>query len=112
MRLIGERSRNVARPELVEKYGYDTKFAMQAVRLGFQGREYLRYAELSLPMAKDELEYLKALRDGSYSLKLVLEVIHLLEEDLKEHITRCTYKANTEKVTEFLIKAHRNHWKK
>src|SRR5690606_26019385 len=39
--LKGERARNVIRPELVERYGYDTKFAMHALRLAYQGIEYL-----------------------------------------------------------------------
>jgi hypothetical protein len=37
-RLLGERGqKGVNRPELVEKYGYDTKYAMHIVRLGLQG---------------------------------------------------------------------------
>src|SRR5205085_1468291 len=37
-RLNGERGgKDVNRPELVEKYGFDTKYAMHVVRLGLQG---------------------------------------------------------------------------
>jgi len=36
MKLKGERAHTVNRPELVAKYGYDTKFAMHALRLGFE----------------------------------------------------------------------------
>ncbi|MDE2103551.1 MAG: nucleotidyltransferase domain-containing protein, partial [Patescibacteria group bacterium] len=43
MKLTGERTQTVARPELVEKYGYDTKFAMHALRLGFEGIEMLTH---------------------------------------------------------------------
>ena len=41
-RLLGSRGqRRVNRPELVEAHGYDTKYAMHAARLGYQGLELL-----------------------------------------------------------------------
>ena len=41
-RLLGARGqKRVNRPELVEAHGYDTKYAMHAARLGYQGLELL-----------------------------------------------------------------------
>ena len=41
-RLLGSRGqKRVNRPELVEAHGYDTKYAMHAIRLGYQGIELL-----------------------------------------------------------------------
>lgn len=41
-RLVGERGqRDVNRAELVEQFGYDTKYAMHMLRLGHQGVEAL-----------------------------------------------------------------------
>lgn len=44
------KGRDVTRPELVEKYGWDTKFGGHMVRLGFQGYELLRDGQLRLPL--------------------------------------------------------------
>jgi uncharacterized protein len=41
-RLLGSRGqKNVNRPELVAAHGYDTKYAMHAARLGYQGLDLL-----------------------------------------------------------------------
>src|SRR5258708_7777734 len=46
-RMLGTRGQmRVTRTELVEKFGYDTKYAAHAVRLGYQGIEYLNHGKL------------------------------------------------------------------
>jgi hypothetical protein len=52
-RLRGTRGqRNVTRPELVQAYGFDTKYAGHIVRLGYQGEELLRTGRITLPMPR------------------------------------------------------------
>ena len=52
--MTGERGqKNVNRPELVEKYGFDTKHAGHMVGLGFQGIEHLETGYITLPMPED-----------------------------------------------------------
>jgi predicted nucleotidyltransferase len=67
MRLTGERGmgRHGQRPDLVEKYGFDTKFAMHYVRLLYECRELLRDKRLTLPLPEKDL--LIAIRTGHYS---------------------------------------------
>lgn len=63
--LTGEKSRrHTNRPELVAEYGYDTKFAYHAIRLGVQGREYLTTGQITLPMPEKWRTYLTGLRLG------------------------------------------------
>lgn len=65
MQLRGEKSRkHTNRPELIKKYGYDTKFAYHAVRLGVQGREYLTTGNITLPMPEPWRTYLTGMRNG------------------------------------------------
>src|SRR3954471_14916404 len=46
-RLLGSRGqKRVNRPELVEAHGYDTKYAMHAARLGYQGLELVEKGRL------------------------------------------------------------------
>jgi hypothetical protein len=82
-RLTGERGqKDVSRPELVEKYGFDTKFAMHALRLGIQGCEFLATGRLTLPMQEQDRDYLLGVRQGVVSFDAVLERLRGLEEDL------------------------------
>jgi hypothetical protein len=75
-RLLGLRGqRNVTRPELVDKYGYDTKYAGHIVRLGLQGEEILTTGRLSLPMQDEQRELCVKIRSGGFSLAEVSELI-------------------------------------
>lgn len=75
-RLLGLRGqRNVTRPELVDRYGYDTKYAGHIIRLGLQGEELLLTGRLSLPMPPEQRELVVSVRTGSYTLAGVSELI-------------------------------------
>ena len=54
-RLTGERSRNVTRPELVAKHGFDTKSAMHALRFGFEGIESLTERQPDAPRPRNPI---------------------------------------------------------
>ena len=83
-RLLGLRGqRNVTRPELVEAYGYDTKYAGHIIRLGFQGAEVLRTGRLTLPMPPEERDLCVAVRSGKYTLAQVSGLIIEAEERLR-----------------------------
>lgn len=81
-RLLGQRGQmRVTRTELIDKFGYDTKFAMHAVRLGFQGVEYLRTGRLTLPMGVGR-DYCMSVRLGRVPLAQVVQTIERLETDI------------------------------
>jgi uncharacterized protein len=52
------------RQELIAAHGYDTKFAMHAARLGFQGLELVATGRLALPIEGEPAEWLRAVRRG------------------------------------------------
>ena len=52
------------REELIQAFGYDTKYAMHCARLGFQGLELLQTVRLNLPMQGEPAEWLRAVRRG------------------------------------------------
>jgi len=55
------------RAELIQSFGYDTKYAMHCARLGFQGLELLQTGHLNLPMQGEPAEWLRAVRRGDVS---------------------------------------------
>jgi predicted nucleotidyltransferase len=110
-KLKGERARTVNRPELVAKYGYDTKFAMHALRLGFEGIELMTDRRLTLPVAEPNLTTLRAVRSGRVDLAEALRLIETAEERLRALVEGCTWVADTEAINRFMIEAHVKHWR-
>lgn len=72
----------VNRPELIEKYGFDTKYAMHMVRLGVQGVELLETGRMTLPIAEPWLSWLRDLRRGKHTQAEALAAAAELEDRL------------------------------
>jgi|SRR5215472_2425053 len=73
-----------SRPELVEAHGYDTKYAMHALRLGVQGVELLTTGRITLPVPEPHRTYLRSIRRGEVPLPEVLAAV----EDAERELTR------------------------
>lgn len=86
-RWLGVRGqKNVTRPELVEAYGFDTKYAAHVIRLGHQGIEYMRTGRFSMPMRTEIAERIVALRTGGIEEYDALEWAKHTERLLKQAI--------------------------
>ena len=77
----------VNRPELIEKYGFDTKYAMHMVRLGVQGVELLETGRMTLPIAEPWLTWLRDLRRGKHTQDEAVAAAAELEDRL-DRLTR------------------------
>lgn len=109
-KLLGQRSPAVSRPDLVAKHGYDTKFAMHALRLGLQGIELLTEHHLSIPCASPNRELLVAVRKGAVAFDEVMRLIDEAETHLRSLVNNCEATVDLEKVDDFLVQAHMSHW--
>jgi len=112
-RLTGERGqKRIHRPELEEMYGFDTKYAMHMLRLGFQGVELLTTGCLSLPMREPERSYLLDVRRGKVSEQECLTRAGELEQELSDLATASPLpeKPNGERVEKWVIDAYRQRW--
>lgn len=110
MKMTGERTKKVNRPELVERYGFDTKFAMHALRLAFEGIEMLTHRRITLPVAEPNLSVLRDVRQGKYTLQQALTMIDDAEAQLRELLKDCNWKTDRKRVNQFMVNAHRTHW--
>lgn len=109
-RLAGERGqRNVTRPELIDKYGYDVKYASHLLRLGFQGIEMARERRLTLPMTDLPRDYIIGVRRGRYGLKSVLRTADELERELEKLIPTMPPEPDKE-IEKWMIEAHLGQW--
>lgn len=107
MGMLGQRSKKVSRPELVDKYGFDTKFAYHAIRLGMQGCELGLTDNLVLPMC--EAVFLKDVRLGRVSFDECIRIIESHETRLLDYLEEAK-PAEQEPIDKFLVWAHRIHW--
>lgn len=81
--MTGEVGAHTNRPELVAVHGYDTKFAMHALRLGIQGVELLTTGRITLPVSEPHLGYLRAIRRGEVELAEVVATVDRAEQELE-----------------------------
>jgi hypothetical protein len=112
-RLIGVRGqRNVTRPELVEAYGYDTKYAAHIIRLAAQGAELLSTGRITLPMLEAERAFVVKVRTGGFSFPEVLAEIVQAEQYLVEVMERSPLPEapNAAWVEAWMIGAYRSAW--
>lgn len=112
-RLLGERGQmNVKRPELTEKYGFDVKYAMHMLRLGFQGVEFLETGELTLPMREPERTQVFQVRTGKVELNDVLTTAGELERRIEDLLDTSPLPPtpDTDLVNEWLVGAYQQAW--
>jgi hypothetical protein len=115
MRLTGEkRGHTPSRPELIAQHGYDTKFAMHAARLGYQGIELMETGRLTLPIEGELRDHLVGIRSGEHSYQGVLAELEAVEERLmKSHDSSdLRDEPDFDAIEEWLIQTHLDHWRK
>ena len=112
-RLLGTRGqKRVNRPELVEAHGFDTKYAMHAARLGYQGLELLESGRLTLPMPEPERSRVMAIRKGERTFEETIAEIDEVEDRLARALeqTRLPAEPDRAAVDDFLVNAYRRAW--
>jgi uncharacterized protein len=82
--MTGQVGAHTNRPELVAVHGYDTKYAMHALRLGLQGVELLTTGRITLPVPEPQRSYLRSIRRGEVALAEVIDAIAEAEAKLTE----------------------------
>ena len=114
MRLTGARGlgRHGQRMDLVEKYGYDTKFAMHYVRLLYECKELLSKARLTLPLPQKDL--LIKIRTGGYTESEVLAMGAALDEECRRllAVTGLPEVPDRRRLSTVIAKAYREHWER
>jgi predicted nucleotidyltransferase len=109
--LLGERHAPRNR-ELSQRHGYDTKYAMHALRIAIQGQELLRERTITLPVAAPHRERLMEVRRGELPLDSVLAML-ASETEALEALTsdpRLPEEPDHERFDRFLVRAYRESW--
>lgn len=111
-RMLGLRSPHTNRPELIEVYGFDTKFAYHAVRLGLQGVELLSTGHITLPIPGDDRQWLRDLRVGKYTKEEALDRVDDLQDELRRLMLKVDLpdRPDYDKLNAFLTSTYQEWW--
>ncbi|RNL82826.1 nucleotidyltransferase domain-containing protein [Halostreptopolyspora alba] len=113
-RLLGQRGgRHTNRPELVERHGFDTKYAYHMVRLGVQGLELLETGRVTLPVPEPWNRWLRELRQGGHTREEALRETDSLQERLRAMLDHSPLPAqpDTDWANTWLVSAHQRAWR-
>jgi hypothetical protein len=110
--MTGQSGTHTSRPELVAEHGYDTKFAMHALRLGVQGTELLSTGRITLPVPEPDRAYLRSVRRGEIPLDEVVAAIDDAEQRLVRLRTSSAVAAEPDRrwVDAWLHRSYLAHW--
>jgi hypothetical protein len=110
--MVGRSGAHTNRPELVAQHGYDTKFAMHALRLGAQGVELLTTGRISLPVPDPAGAYLRAVRRGQVPLVQVVAALEDVEAELVRLQTQADVPPEPDRqwVDAWLHRCHLSYW--
>lgn len=111
----GKRNRVPNRPELIERYGYDVKYASHALRLALQGLEVARDGRLTLPMPEPERARVLAVKSGAVAevdevLREIDDVQAQVEDLLATGRTALPAQPDWDSIGTWSVSAHRRHW--
>jgi len=111
--LLGLKSKkHTNRPELVDLYGFDSKFAYHMVRLGLQGVELLTTGKITLPVPEPDRSWLTDLRHGRHTKEEALD----RADDLLNQLNRLAATAdlpeypNQREIDRWLTNTYRDWW--
>jgi uncharacterized protein len=109
--LLGERHAPRTR-ELSREHGYDTKYAMHAMRIAHQGNELLTRGRISLPVTEPARSRLMEVRRGEVALADVVAELGVLTDSLERSIDSSELPEEPDRtaIDDFLIRAYRRAW--
>lgn len=97
------------RKELIEKYGYDTKFATHVVRLLVQCEQVMMEGDLDLERNREQL---KSIRRGEWKFEDVVNFFNQKERELESlyHSSKLQHSPNEKKIKTLLLNCLEMHF--
>ena len=98
--------------ELSSVHGYDTKYAMHALRIAHQGLELMTEGRIALPVREPQRSRLMAVRRGEVPLEDVLDALHERIGRLERVVAAADVPDEPDRaaVDRFLVEAHEQVW--
>ncbi len=109
-RLTGKRARKQFRPELLEKYGFDTKAAMHGIRLMYEALDLLRDGGMTFP--NPHAGHLIAIRKGKYTLEQIVRQYEELKQrcNQQQQDSPLAEEVDQEQINRILANVYQSFW--
>lgn len=100
-----KKQNGTGRQDLVEKFGYDTKFAYHAIRLLYCAKQILLTHDYCSYRPEEERKLLLDIRAGKYTLEGIFEMFDRLDKEIHQHYDESTLQKtpNYHKINKWLI---------
>ncbi len=110
--MIGQRAKHVQRLELIDKHGFDTKFAGHLIRLGYQGVEFLTTGRITLPLPEHQRQVVLGIRNGEWPMDGVIGASEELEAEMMDALvtTNLPEEADWDSLNEWVVERYRSDW--
>lgn len=114
-RMLGLDNRHTpARPELIERYGWDVKYGSHALRIANQGYEIATTGTLTLPIPEPLRSYLLSIKRGEVDRDAVAREIAEMEVEtevaLASNAANLPEEADWDGIAAWSTHAHLQHW--
>ncbi|SHQ62649.1 Predicted nucleotidyltransferase [Mycobacteroides abscessus subsp. bolletii] len=108
----GTHHRHTNRPELIAEYGFDTKYAYHALRLGIQGIELMTQGSIPLPMTDGNRRELLKVRKGEVPLEVVKDQLNDITANLESAIAQSSWRDTPDwgRINRWLVDMYARHW--
>ena len=104
--------RHGQRTDLIEKFGFDVKFAMHYLRLLYECRELLKEKGLTLPRPDPERQHLIDIRTGRCSQDEVFQAGKELKRECESLLVSSDLPEapDIDEVSDIIAAAYLHHW--
>lgn len=104
-RIANSSGRSGNRSELIEKHGYDTKFAYHALMIGNIGIQVLRTGGYTTMRPEHERKVLMDVRRGNMTKEELLNMVHANMDTIHklERLSKLPKEPNEAKITKFMV---------
>ena len=109
--LLGDRHATRTR-ELSAEHGYDTKYAMHALRIAYQGLELVTTGRISLPVPEPARGHLMAVRRGELPLTHIVADLEARTRELEQAVADADLPeaADAATIDAYLVRAYERAW--
>jgi hypothetical protein len=109
----GKRNRVPKRQELLDAYGWDTKYGSHALRLAYQGFELLHTGHLTLPMPRAQRDRVLDVKRGLIPQHMVSQEILSIKDQMERVLAKGAYlrpQPDVKNITRMAINMRVVHW--